>query len=222
LFESLNNPFFDEYWTQSLRINPQGLKNVYNAIIEKNRDSICPISNAAYSAVAVFQKNNKNSFKSQFTNSSENQNYIIHAGANIDPAHPSLLPCKEHRNCAEKQAISSACENDRQDLRDLKFLFLYRRSKSYGFYSPEKLLPCKDCQERYFKYLSQNKGKLIIFSNENIPRYFLNPESNINENPFFESLFINSEQSIFYRIFSADEIPHLKVEANLGASHFHE
>ena len=29
LFESLNNPYFDEYWTQSLRINPQGLKSVY-------------------------------------------------------------------------------------------------------------------------------------------------------------------------------------------------
>ncbi len=222
LFESLNNPYFDEYWTQSLRINPQGLKSVYNAILEKNQDAICPVSNAAYSAIAVFQTSSnpslvRNPSVKAFPNL-ENK-YVIHAGANIDPPSANLLSCKEHRNCAEKQAISSACENDRQDLRDLKFLFLYRRNKEYGSYSPEKLLPCKDCQARYFKYLTQNKGKLIIFSGENIPKYFLTGQNGIIENALFETLFINQHQSIYYKIFSADEIPYLKVEAELGSSH---
>jgi cytidine deaminase len=224
LFESLNNPYFDEYWTQSLRINPQGLKSVYNAILEKNQDAICPVSNAAYSAIAVFQT----SLKSSLTRSSIKafphlgNKYTIHAGANIDPPSANLLSCTEHRNCAEKQAISSACENDRQDLRDLKFLFLYRRNKEYGSYSPEKLLPCKDCQARYFKYLIKNKGKLIIFSGENIPKYFLTAQSGVIENALFETLFINQHQSIYYKIFSADEIPYLKVEAELGSSHVGE
>ncbi len=180
---------------------------------------MCPISHAAYSAIAVFQTNIHRKQSSIKPFSDTEFKYVIHAGANIDPPRVDLLASAEYRNCAEKQAISSACEADRQDLRDLKFLFLYRRSKEYGHYSAEKLLPCKDCQARYSKYLIQNNGKLIIFSSENLPRNFLTGKNGLVENPLFETLYINEQQSIFYRIFSADEIPYLKVEEKLGASH---
>lgn len=244
LLESLASPFINEFWHQSTRINPQGLKSIYNAIIEKNKDSQCPISNAAYSAITVFEETLNQPFvinsefqrdpmnwfmassMSLFTNlektnkhAKANKKYTIHAGANIDPPSAHLMGSVKHRNCAEKTAVVSACEHDNQDFDNLKYIFLYRREKAYGVYAPEKLLPCSDCQGKYFGQLIKNDGKLIIFLNNNIPRNFFKENTPFYTSTSIDTLTVNPSQSIYYRIFTSAEIPYLKVEQVLGSSH---
>ena len=206
LLESLSSPYINEFWHQSIRVNPQGLKYIHNAILEKNKDSECPISNAAYSAIAVFEElidqpftvnadfqrdpmdlfttksmTEFSDYQKQSTNN--HKKYSIHAGANIDPASAALLKSVKHRNCAEKLAVNSACEHDNQTKDNLKYIFLYRREKQFGVYAAEKLLPCSDCQGKYFQQLIDNDGKLIIFLNNNIPRNFFREET-----PFLHQL----------------------------------
>ena len=244
LLESLNSPFINEFWHQSTRVNPQGLKNIYNAIIEKNKDSHSPISNAAYSAIAIFEEEMNKPFTinsefqrdpmnwfmassiSFFTDQLQkkhdtkvNKKYSIHAGANIDPPDKSLMGCVKHRNCAEKLAVKSGCEHDHQNITNLKYLFLYRKEKQFGVYAPEKLLPCSDCQSKYFKQLIKNNGKLIVFLNNNIPRNFFREDTPFYTSSLIETLTVNPSESIYYRIFTAEEIPYLKVEGSLGSSH---
>ena len=244
LLESLSSPFINEFWHQSTRVNPQGLKNIYNAIIDKNKDSQCPISNAAYSAVAVFEEEVKQpfTFNSDFQRdpmnwfmansmsffsdqlkiqkeTPKNKKYRIHSGANIDPPSKALMGSIQHRNCAEKIAVQSAYKHDNQNINNLKYLFLYRREKQFGVYAAEKLLPCSDCQSKYFDQLIRNDGKLIIFLNNNFPRNFFREDTPFYTSSLIDTLTINPNQSIYYRIFSATDIPYLKVEEILGSSH---
>jgi hypothetical protein len=202
-FNSLNSSFIDEKWSYSLRFNPRAIRLLHDAILAKNLDSDCPISNAAYSSLSVFRN---------FDNE-----YKIYAGANVDPKTISLLKDTSARNCAEKQAIELGVrENNLRD--DLNLLFLYRRGKANGRYSAEKLLPCLDCYQKYVKQLIKNDGKLIIFLNNSHQREFFNEDAPFYNDPRINKLVINEQKNIYYRIFSSEELKYLKYEKSLGAS----
>ena len=89
----------------------EALKLVAEALINKSKEVVAPISGAIYSSIQVYSNNDK---------------LLIHAGANIDPSSIELLKSRKHRNCAEKQAANSAAAEDLLNNAQMLIMFLYR------------------------------------------------------------------------------------------------
>jgi hypothetical protein len=116
-----------------------------------SKKAIAPHSNAYYSSIFVFQKQGE---------------FFVHAGANIDPQKKENLKNAKFRNCAEKQASLSALEADNLGNEFLKILVLFRLDNKSKKLNSQKLLPCKDCFEKYILDLQKNNGVMIIISEE--------------------------------------------------------
>lgn len=170
--------------------------DLYNQAKNISKTALAPISQAYYSSILVYK--NKNGF-------------LVHSGSNIDPLKKENLKIAKFRNCAEKQASLSALEIDRLDNNKLKILFLFRLDNKIKKLSSEKLLPCKDCFEKYIIDLQKNNGTLVLISEEMEADDFLQngakPRSQIN--------FDNKIRFIF---FQGEELTKLKLESNLGSN----
>ncbi len=83
---------------------------------------------------------------------------LIHKKENLKNA--------KFRNCAEKQASLSALEADNLGNEFLKILVLFRLDNKSKKLNSQKLLPCKDCFEKYILDLQKNNGVMIIISEE--------------------------------------------------------
>lgn len=179
-----------------------GLEFIVRSLYEKNKDSQCQISNAAYSAIFIY--NVRDDLK-------------IHAGANIDPDHKHLFSSPEHRNCAEKQAATSAKKNDDLSNAELDLIFLYRRPDERRQFYPEMLVPCPDCHANYIHDLIDNNGKLIVILADDMPDSFLRPGSPLEEKEICSFETLHGMRGFYYKILDADELRHLKIEEKLGA-----
>lgn len=172
----------------------KGLEKIAEALLSKNLDSISNISGAAYSAITIYKKNDE---------------YLLHAGANIDPEHKNLFKSIEYRNCAEKQASMSARNSDQLNNDYLRYLFLYRRPDKE--YPPEKLLPCIDCTHKYVLDLVKNQGNLVIVLPDSKERnFFIEKHTASNE-------IHQLNQKLFYKVFNSEDLNFLRIEQSLGS-----
>lgn len=113
------------------------------------------------------------------------------------------------RNCAEKQASLSALENDRLTNKNLKILFLFRLDNKIKKLNAKKLLPCKDCFDKYVNDLKQNNGTLALISEEMDSKDFLTDSADIKEIRF------DKFRMIFFK---GEELLRLNLEKKLGSN----
>lgn len=171
------------------------LKKFFEALKEKSKDAVSPISGTSYGAIMVFQKG---------------EDFFIHSGANIDPEKLEYFQSPEHRNCAETQAAVSAQNHNEYSKDSLKYIFLYRDPKASTKLEAKKLLPCKDCFQRHLYPLIEAKGKLVIFSDVVVTNNFF------KEGQGFDNSLLEIED-FFFKVFSYQEIPYLDIENELGS-----
>ncbi|MBT6843619.1 MAG: hypothetical protein HOA17_07480 [Candidatus Melainabacteria bacterium] len=170
----------------------EALKLVAEALINKSKEVVAPISGAIYSSIQVYSNNDK---------------LLIHAGANIDPSSIELLKSRKHRNCAEKQAANSAAAEDLLNNAQMLIMFLYRAQDQK--LKAEKLLPCIDCYETYIPELIKNKGLLVLIIDDDDERIFVNDTNYDNS--------IKTLQGIHYKIIDSTAMHNLNIETVLGA-----
>lgn len=180
-----------------------GFIELYKELVLKINDCIAPISKAYYSSIMVYKNGG---------------GLCIHSGANIDPEKKEQLKEPIHRNCAEKQAALSASWHDQLSNRNLKILFLFRKSFTNQKFSAEKLIPCKDCSRNYVEDLLKNNGKLVVILEDDQPRDFLTKSfdraDSINQ---IKTLEVSKSHNMNYVIIDAEAMKFLKVESELGA-----
>jgi len=188
-----------EAWTQEEEL---GFSEIYHELIHKINDCVSPLSNALYSSIMVYKKESE---------------FLIHAGANIDPETTEQLKDPIFRNCAEKQAAVSALTCDKETNKALKILFLFRKAHQCEIFPAEKLIPCKDCYKAYIEDLIANSGKLVLVIEDDEPREFLLPgykaAESVNEIRTFKT---TMGEAIHYVIFDSEAMKFLKVEKELG------
>lgn len=181
----------------------QGFAQIYHELIHKINDCVAPLSSAFYSSIMVYQRKHE---------------YLIHAGANIDPLKKEQLKDPIFRNCAEKQAALSAFIKDSETNADLKILFLFRKARRHEVFPAQKLIPCKDCHRAYLEDLMANNGKLVLVIEDAEPREFLLPgykeAERVNKIRFFKTAM---NEQVNYVIIYAAAMQFLKIEAELGA-----
>lgn len=173
-------------------------EDFYRDLLEEakriSQTAIAPISNAFYSSILVFQNKEK---------------FLVHAGSNIDPLKKENLQIAKFRNCAEKQASLSALENDKLTNDKLKILFLFRLDNKVKKLNAQKLLPCKDCFDKYINDLRDNNGVLAIISEEMDSKEFLKDKDDIQEMTF------DDFRIVFFR---GKELSQLNLEEKLGSN----
>jgi hypothetical protein len=180
LKQNFDKKFFENLYTEARRIS---------------QTAIAPISHAYYSSILVFENKDK---------------FFVHAGSNIDPLKKENLKIAKFRNCAEKQASLSALETDRLENKQLKILFLFRLDDKIKELNSQKLLPCKDCFDKYIVDLKKNNGVLVLISEEMTANNFLTEASKIQE--------IRFEEEFRLIFFKGDNLSKLHLEEKLGAS----
>lgn len=171
------------------------LEKFFKFLIEKNFDSISPISNAAFSAIMIFKSGK------------------VFSGANVDPPEANLLKFPEHRNCAEKQAALCALD-DNESLENLKYLFLYRRADRKRKHYAEMFLPCLTCNEDYITELVNNDGIFYLLLNDKEISDFIKGDKNLE----LKEIKIDTKK-FFYCKISGNDLKNLKIESSLGSSH---
>lgn len=175
-----------------------GFELLQEKIIKRANDSIAPISHAHYSALMVYKHKGK---------------FQIYSGANIDPVNKPDFSDPLKRNCAEKQASLAAKKLDNLDLDEIAFVFLYRKSSQGQRFAAEKLIPCKDCHQKFVSKLQANKGKLVLILDDDQQRNFVAvsaPNSSIANQ-------INNGTKKYYAIIPDSVMPFLNIEKQLGA-----
>lgn len=171
-------------------------KNLYQELREISLSAIAPISHAFYSCILVFENNGR---------------FLVHAGSNIDPLKKENLKNIKFRNCAEKQASLSAFEEDDLMNDKLKILFLFRLDNKIKKLSSEKLLPCKDCYEKYIVDLYKNNGVLVLVSEEMESQDFLLDQSKA-------SVQISFDDEFRFVFLKAEDLKQLNLEQGLGSN----
>jgi len=177
------------------------LRKLASHLLAKSNDAINPISNTSYSAVLVYKKNN---------------NYLLFSGANIDPECKEDLKNPLKRNCAEKQAAITAQRIDGLNNSELRFMFLYRKQKPSECVPACKLVPCRDCYEKYLVDLIKNNGRLVLIMDDNIDRVFLQKPEGAPVIEKVHSIDLGEGARVNYKIFSADAMKFLQIENSLG------
>ena len=176
--------------------NDEFLRGLYEHVKEISKTAFAPISKAAYACSLVFEKDKQ---------------FLIHSGSNIDPGKKENFKLPKFRNCAERQASLSALEVDRLENNSVKIMVLFRLDNKVKKLNAQKLLPCKDCHEKYLLDLKKNNGCLLIISEEMESHDFLK-SSSIQKH----ELVINDEFRLI--LFKGDELNDLNLEPELGAS----
>ncbi len=196
--------YFDDPSTQALDGELElVLKKIFHELKQISQQAQSPISHTKYGAIVVFDNQDE---------------FSMHAGANIDPERPEFLKSPEHRNCAETQAVKSAKRCHDYNPASLKYIFLYRMLENKDSVHPQKLLPCKDCYQKYLLDLMSNKGKLVVFSDFDIDGSFFKSGYCFDE--AFRSLpdqGLDEHSSFYFKIFDHEKIPYLNIEKQLGA-----
>lgn len=177
------------------------LRKIAIHLIDKSNDAINPISHTSYSSVLVYEKDS---------------NYLLYSGANIDPECKEDLKNPDRRNCAEKQAAVTAQTIDNLTNANLKFMFLYRKQKAGECVEARKLVPCKDCHEKYLLDLIKNNGKLVLILDDNCDRQFLSPNHGTLVTERVHSIDLGENAKVNYKIFDASAMRFLKIEDKLG------
>ena len=177
------------------------LRKLATHLLAKSCDAINPISHTSYSAVLVYKKNN---------------NYLLFSGANIDPEQKEDLKNPLKRNCAEKQAAITAQRIDGLDNSQLRFMFLYRKQKTNECVPACKLVPCRDCYEKYLIDLIKNNGRLVLIMDDNVDREFLKNPNGTEVLEKVHSIDLGEGARVNYKIFGASAMELLKIEDSLG------
>jgi hypothetical protein len=177
------------------------LRKLANHLLAKSQEAINPISHTSYSAVLVYKKNN---------------NYLLFSGANIDPEQKEDLKNPLKRNCAEKQAAITAHRIDGLDNSHLCFMFLYRKQKLNECVPACKLVPCRDCYEKYLIDLMKNNGRLVLIMDDNVDRVFLHNPQGTQVTEKVHSIDLGEGAFVNYKIFDAKAMQFLKIEDSLG------
>jgi len=177
------------------------LSALYKILQEKTSDCINPISQAYYSAIAIFEKNDK---------------IYVHAGANIDPESPERFKDPDYRNCAEKQAMLSAAQADGLGQDALKLILLYRKIETGQQMLPEKFIPCKICHRDYVHKLIDNQGYLLLFfEHEHDYNFFYDFE--LSNDYKMRKIIDTNGKSFFLTVIDQVGLKQLKCETELGA-----
>lgn len=92
----------------------------------------------------------------------------------------------------------------------MKILFLFRLDNKIKTLGAEKLLPCKDCFDKYIVDLKKNNGVLVLISEEMKAQDFLIESATAKE--------LNFDDQFRFIFFKGDELSKLRLESSLGSN----
>jgi len=95
-------------------------------------------------------------------------------------------------------------------------MFLYRKQKHNECVPACKLVPCRDCYEKYLVDLMKNNGRLVLIMDDNVDRVFLQKPEGAPVIEKVHSIDLGEGARVNYKIFSADAMKFLQIENSLG------